>query len=58
MNCGIIDFPTKRYYADTSSKEDIIRGLEALRELLKTDRYRYATLAMPMLGCGLGKQDY
>lgn len=50
--------PTKRHYEDTSSKEDLIRGLEALRETLKSDRYRYTSVGLPMLGCGLGKQDY
>lgn len=55
---GIINFPTKRHYADTSSKEDIARGLEALRELLLTEKYRYSSVVIPMLGCGLGMQDY
>lgn len=55
---GIINFPTKRHFADTSDKGDIVRGLEALRDLLKTDKYRYTSIGMPMLGCGLGKQDY
>lgn len=55
---AMLNFPTKRHYQDTSSKEDIIRGLEALRELLLTDKYRHAVIGMPMLGCGLGKQDY
>ncbi len=55
---AMLNFPTKRHYQDTSSKEDIIRGLEALRTLLLTDKYRYSVIGMPMLGCGLGKQDY
>lgn len=55
---GIINFPTKRHYQDTSDPQDIIRGLEALRDLLNTDKFRYASVVMPMLGCGLGKQDY
>lgn len=55
---SMINFPTKRHYYDTSNKEDIVRGLEALRAMLLTDRYRYASIGLPMLGCGLGKQDY
>jgi len=55
---GMINFPTKRHYVDTSDRNDIARGLEALRDLLKTDKYRYSSVCMPMLGCGLGKQDY
>lgn len=58
MHWGIINFPTKRHFVDTSSKEDITRGLVALRELLLQDKYRYATIGLPMLGCGCGKQDY
>jgi hypothetical protein len=55
---GIINFPTKRHYANPSDKEDIARGLEALRDILKTDRYRYSAIGIPMLGIGLGAQNY
>lgn len=55
---GIINFPTKRHYAEHSNVSDIIRGLEAMKDLLSQDFYRYASVGMPMLGCGLGKQDY
>lgn len=55
---GIINFPTKRHYADTTHKDDLVRGLSALRDILLTEKYRYASIGMPMLGCGLGKQDY
>lgn len=55
---GIINLPTKRDPYELSTKEDIVRGLQAIRELLKTDKFRYATIGMPMLGCGCGKQSY
>lgn len=55
---GIINLPTKRHYYDVSSPDDIARGLQALREMLLKDRYKYSTVGLPMLGCGLGKQDY
>lgn len=54
----VICVPTKRHYSDTSDKDDITRSLEAIRELLQQDQYRYATICLPMLGCGLGTQDY
>jgi hypothetical protein len=54
----MIFFPTKDQWVNDSKPEEILRGLEALRELLKKDEYRYATIALPMLGCGLGRQDY
>ena len=55
---GIINLPTKRHYASNSDKDDIARGLEALREILSQDKYRYSVVTLPMLGCGLGKADY
>ena len=55
---GIINFPTKRNYNDLTSREDIVRGLEALRELLQTDKFKHASIGLPMLGCGLGQFDY
>lgn len=58
QNWDMILLPTKSHFYDTSDSLDITRGLEALRELLKQDRYKYASVGLPMLGCGLGKQDY
>lgn len=55
---GIINLPTKRHYADTSTPEDIARGLQALREVLLQDRYKYSVVGLPMLGLGLGERDY
>jgi len=55
---GIINFPTKRHFQDLSEEADIKRGLVALRTLLSEDRYRYAAIGMPMLGCGCGKNSY
>jgi O-acetyl-ADP-ribose deacetylase (regulator of RNase III) len=55
---GLINLPTKRMYNNHSDKDDIARGLEALREFLKKDENKYCSIGMPMLGCGLGAQDY
>jgi O-acetyl-ADP-ribose deacetylase (regulator of RNase III) len=50
--------PTKDHFANPSSLTDIARSLEALRETLTTDRYKYTALGIPMLGTGCGKADY
>lgn len=42
--------PTKEHFANLSSLSDISRSLEALRETLLTDRYKYTALGIPMLG--------
>jgi len=55
---GIINVPTKRHYMDQSDENDIRRSLEALRELLQTDRYKRSSLVIPMLGTGCGKKSY
>lgn len=55
---GMINLPTKRHYADTSTAEDLARGLEALKDILIQDKYRYSTVGLPMLGVGLGSKDY
>jgi O-acetyl-ADP-ribose deacetylase (regulator of RNase III) len=55
---GIIYLPTKRSPYDLSSKEDIQRGLVALRNLLKTDKFKNAVIGLPMLGCGNGQNSY
>lgn len=52
----IINFPTKRHYANPSRLEDIESGLPAL---IATIRERGITsIAVPPLGCGLGKLDW
>ena len=58
LDYGLIMFPTKRHFYDDTLPEDLLRGLEALRRLCSEERYRYATICIPMLGCGCGKQDY
>lgn len=55
---GVISVPTKRHYADTSYIDDITRSIEALRALLKENKYKYAVVGVPMLGTGLGKTPY
>jgi O-acetyl-ADP-ribose deacetylase (regulator of RNase III) len=54
----IVNLPTKRHYADASDPEDIKRGLHAMRRWLEESNRKLYTVAMPMLGCGLGNQDY
>ena len=49
---------TKRAPFDATDRDDVARALEGLRDLLLTDTYKYASIAMPMLGCGLGERDY
>ena len=55
---GVINLPTKDHYANHSEVSDLKRGLEALRNLLLEDKYRDSVIGLPMLGCGLGLQDY
>lgn len=55
---GIINFPTKRHYANDSSLEDIARSLEALKDLLKTPRFRHCVIGMPIPGSGNGHRTY
>lgn len=55
---GIINVPTKRYWGDCSDLNDISRTLGALRTLLLQDRFKNASVGIPMLGTGNGKQDY
>jgi O-acetyl-ADP-ribose deacetylase (regulator of RNase III) len=48
----IINFPTKRHWRDPSRMEDIEAGLKALAQEVR--RRQIASVAVPMLGCGLG----
>lgn len=52
----IINFPTKRHYAEPSYVEDIISGLEDLVNVMRL--YRVGRIAIPALGCGLGGLDW
>jgi len=52
----IINLPTKRHWSDGSRVDDICKGLAALRDYL-IDK-PFASVTMPMLGCGLGKLAY
>ncbi|MBV9280934.1 MAG: macro domain-containing protein [Chloroflexi bacterium] len=52
----ILNFPTKRHWRSVSRLEDIVRGLDYLR-----DHYRewgITSLAVPPLGCGNGQLDW
>lgn len=48
----IINFPTKQHYKDPSSIEYIKSGMVSLLELIKL--YKIQSIAIPLLGCGLG----
>ena len=48
----IAHLPTKRHWRDRSRLDDVAGGLEALAVAIAT--HRIASVAMPMIGCGLG----
>jgi O-acetyl-ADP-ribose deacetylase (regulator of RNase III) len=48
----IINFPTKRHYAQVSWIEDIALGLTDLVQIIHT--HQIQSIAIPALGCGLG----
>lgn len=50
----IVSFPTKYHYSDDSDIIDICLGLIDLRDYLRL-QFRPYTVAVPALGCGLGK---
>ena len=49
----IINFPTKRHWKDNSRLEDIDLGLQDLVRVVK--KREIGSIAVPKLGCGLGK---
>ena len=52
----IFNFPTKQHWHDDSCKEDIALGLVALVSEVK--RRDVQSIAIPALGCGLGKLEW
>jgi len=52
----IVNFPTKRHWRGKSRMEDIVAGLTALAELIRTKGIR--SIAIPPLGSGLGGLDW
>lgn len=52
----IINFPTKRHWREKSRLEDIRDGLDALASDIR--RLGINSVAVPMLGCGLGGLDW
>lgn len=54
----IVNLPTKDHYMDRSEVSYIRDGLRALRRYLTQPENKYATVAMPMLGCGEGRLGY
>jgi O-acetyl-ADP-ribose deacetylase (regulator of RNase III) len=51
----IINFPTKRHWRSPSRLEDIDLGFSALTTAIR--EYDVKSLALPLLGCGLGGLD-
>lgn len=56
MGEWVINFPTKRHWRDPSRYEDILSGLEALRNYLREQGR--ISVALPALGCGHGGLDW
>jgi len=54
-NVIIVNLPTKRYWGDTSHIDDVELGCVKLAEYLR--KHPFYTVAMPILGTGLGKLD-
>ena len=54
----ILNLATKNHWVDDGNPELIKQGLGVLQRLLERKENRYAHVVMPMLGCGLGNQDY
>lgn len=52
----IINFPTKRHWRESSRIEDIEAGLKALIGEIRKRHIK--SVAVPPLGCGLGKLDW
>lgn len=52
----IINFPTKKYWRSISRLEDIVAGLEYLREHYR--EWSVTSLAVPPLGCGEGGLEW
>ena len=52
----IINFPTKDHWANDSKLQHIKNGLDDLVKVIKI--WRFDSLAIPLLGCGLGGLDW
>ncbi|MFA5468946.1 MAG: macro domain-containing protein [Sphaerochaetaceae bacterium] len=52
----IINFPTKRHWKGKSRIEDIVEGLEDLKNVIIREKIK--SIALPPLGCGLGGLDW
>lgn len=52
----IVNFPTKAHWRDASQMAYIKNGLADLRRTVES--YRIQSLALPMIGCGLGGLDW
>lgn len=52
----VANFPTKVHWAKPSQYEYIETGIEVLRQQIEA--YKITSIALPALGCGLGKLDF
>jgi O-acetyl-ADP-ribose deacetylase (regulator of RNase III) len=50
----IVNFPTKKHWQENSQLDYIIAGLKDLTEVA----IGFESMAIPMLGCGLGRLDW
>ncbi len=55
-DCIIVNFPTKRHWAEDSRYEDIEAGLKSLRRLLEP--LGKVRVVLPALGCGNGNLEW
>jgi hypothetical protein len=56
LNKWFLLFPTKRHWRETSDIKGIEEGLQWIRDKYKTEGIQ--SIAIPALGCGLGKLDW
>lgn len=52
----IINFPTKYHWKEDSDFDNIVLGVENLIEII--NEYNVNSIALPALGCGLGKLNW
>jgi hypothetical protein len=56
FKCLIISFPTKNHFKEDSSLELIKQSCQMIKEM--ADKYQLKNIALPKVGCGLGRLDW
>lgn len=54
----VINWVTKRHYADPNTKQELLVGLEALKTYLSKPENKYQVLVLPILSSAPGKAGY